>query len=86
MRGHHSAGPCDDALMASQLSTAQAFEAMRLFLAQFNEREPESRRYTIEMLLAWTAIQADGGTSDPAQWDDWEKAVSDALAGKRITF
>ena len=72
--------------MEPTLSETQAFEAMRLFLAQFNEREPENRRDTIDMLLAWTEIQSDGGTSDPAQWNDWQRAVADALAGKRFTF
>ena len=71
--------------MESQLSATQAFEAMRLFLAQFNEREPESRHETIEMLLAWTELEADGATSDPAQWDDSQRAVADARSGKRAT-
>ena len=48
---------------------------MRRFLEQFNEREPRERKETIEQLLLWTEIEADGGTSDPAQWDDWIGAV-----------
>ena len=68
--------------MSESLTSREAFEAMRLFLAQFNEREPEHRRETIELLLGWTQIEADGGTGDPAQWDDWLRAVVDAKAGK----
>jgi hypothetical protein len=66
--------------MDELLTTRQAFEAMRLFLAQFNEREPTDHRLAIELLLAWTEIEADGMTSDPAQWSDWEAAVEAARA------
>jgi hypothetical protein len=84
--GRRPIPPCDDAPMEPTLSETQAFEAMRLFLAQFNEREPEDRRETIALLLAWTEIQSDGVTDDPAQWEDWKRAVADARAGKRVTF
>lgn len=77
---------CDDAEVEENLTAPVAFEAMRLFLAQFNEREPRERREAINLILGWTEIESHGGTSDPAQWDDWQKAVADALAGKRITF
>jgi hypothetical protein len=40
--------------MDELLTTRQAFEAMRPFLAQFNEREPTDQRQVIEMLLTWT--------------------------------
>jgi len=65
------------------LTIEQAFEAMRTFLAQFNEREPPERRETILFLLQWTvrSAHADGMTSDPAQWADWEAAVDRVLAG-----
>ena len=66
--------------MRTTLTTREAFEAMRCFLAQFNEREPPERRETIELLLSWTEIEADGGTSDPAQWHDWEEAVAMAIS------
>jgi hypothetical protein len=69
----------------TNLTPVEAFEAMRLFLEQFNEREPMERRETIFFILGWTAIQPDGGTSDPAQWPDWEQAVADVKAGKRVT-
>jgi hypothetical protein len=51
---------------------------MQLFHAQFNEREPTDQRLAIELLLAWTEIEADGITSDLAQWSDWEAAVEAA--------
>jgi len=60
----------------------EALEAMRIFLAQFNEREPSSRREPIDLLLAWTQIDDDGLTSDPAQSTDWERAINDAKAGR----
>jgi len=66
--------------MDDRLTLRQAFEAMRLFLAQFNEREPKEQRVTIELLLSWTEIEADGMTADPAQWNDWETAVTTARA------
>jgi hypothetical protein len=58
------------------LTSAEAFEAMRIFLAQFNEREPAEQRETIQNLLSWTEIQTDGGTFDPAQSVDWERSVA----------
>lgn len=63
------------------LTIEQAFEAMRNFLAQFNEREPPQRRETIMFLLEWTGRDrwVDGGTNDPAQWSEWEEAVAKAL-------
>jgi primase-polymerase (primpol)-like protein len=66
--------------MTMTLTKREAFEAMRCFLAQFNEREPPERRRTIEQILSWTEIEADGGTSDPAQWHDWEEAVALAIS------
>ena len=59
---------------------------MRIFLAQFNEREPESQRETIYSILSWTQIERDGITFDPAQSDDWAKAVADAKAGRWVAF
>ncbi|NUU16530.1 hypothetical protein HP550_04630 [Cellulomonas humilata] len=67
----------------SDLTSREAFEAMRCFLAQFNEREPPERRETIEQILSWTEFQADGGTFDPAQWHDWEAAVASAIGRLR---
>lgn len=57
----------------------QAFEAMRCFIDQFKEREPEQYRERFEQLIRWTKIAPDGITSDPAQWPDWEASVARAL-------
>lgn len=64
--------------MEETLTTTEAFEAMRSFLVQFNDREAPENREVIDLLLSWTEIQADGLTSDPAQWDDWRRSIDDA--------
>jgi hypothetical protein len=61
--------------MDQTLTIGEAFEAMRVFLTRFNEREPADRRETLELLLVWTEVQPDGVTHDPAQWEDWLEAV-----------
>lgn len=60
------------------LTAVEAFEAMRSFVAQFAEREPEASRDRFRFLLSWTEREADGATSDPAQWDDWVRAIDEA--------
>lgn len=52
----------------------------RSVIEQYNEREPAERKESIAMLHALTQIEADGITSDPAQWSDWEASVARALA------
>lgn len=61
------------------LTMRQAFDAMRRFLAQYNEREPIERRESITQLLRWTETESDGGTYDPAQWHGWEQAVESVV-------
>ena len=70
--------------MEPTLTTRQAYEAMRIFVSQFAQREPEEYRPRFEQLIRWTRVDADGITNDPAQWDDWETAVDAALAGDSI--
>ena len=53
------------------LSETEAFEAMTLFLAQFYEHAGND----LETLLADISREADGGTLDPAAWDDWMACV-----------
>lgn len=53
-----------------KLTSLEAFEAMRSFIAQFASREPDALRESFRSLLVWTEVLADGITSDPAQWDD----------------
>jgi hypothetical protein len=61
-------------------SELEAFEAMRrVFAREFAapgvaDEPPVSFRE----LLSWTEHEPGGGTSDPAQWDDWLKSVQEA--------
>jgi hypothetical protein len=50
------------------LTLGQAFQAMRHFLEQINEREPNKER--IAQLLRWTELDSTTGgvTADPAQY------------------
>lgn len=66
------------------ITTRQAYEAMRIFIHQFAQREPEQYRERFEQLLRWTHVDSDGITSDPAQWGDWDAAVAAAVAGDFI--
>lgn len=66
------------------LTTRQAYEAMRIFVNQFAQREPEQHRPRFEQLIRWTRVDSDGITVDPAQWEDWETAVQAALAGDSV--
>jgi hypothetical protein len=65
--------------MEHTLTSRQAFEAMRRFLELFIEREPPERCETIFMILSSTQILPDGLTADPADWDDWERAVASVI-------
>jgi hypothetical protein len=63
------------------LTVQQAFQAMRHFLEQFNEREHSE---SIVLLLDWMTqgTWADPQmTADPAQWHDWLASVERALSG-----
>ena len=64
--------------MPETLTVEEAFEAMREFVRQYNEREPVERRESIDQPLRWTERERDGLTSDPAQWSDWLHAVERA--------
>jgi hypothetical protein len=61
------------------LTVEQAFQAMRCFVDQFMQREPAEYRSRFEQIIDWTRIEADGITSDPAQWEDWMASVERAL-------
>ena len=54
-----------------QLSESEAFEAMARFLAEFYSRAGND----MDTLLADITIEADGGTLDPAAWEDWVRCV-----------
>ena len=54
-----------------ELDERQAFRAMTLFLRQYYERAGDD----LATLLADISIERDGGTLDPAAWDDWMRCV-----------
>jgi hypothetical protein len=54
-----------------ELSEREAFEVMTRFLTEFYGRAGTD----METLLADISIEADGGTLDPAAWDDWTRCV-----------
>jgi len=60
-------------------SQRQAFDAMRLYLVGYWERFHEAR---VSDVLSDTqpAFLADTVTADPAEWQDWTKAVEAVLA------
>jgi hypothetical protein len=56
-----------------QLTEREAFQAMSLFLDQFAERAGDD----LLTLLGDITIEADGGTTDPAAWEDWMRCVAE---------
>jgi hypothetical protein len=65
------------------LTEEEAFEAMRYFLTEFWKRGGSLPEGDLFDVLTWTNREADGGTSDPAQWHDWLAAVKAVKAGER---
>lgn len=57
--------------MAMEMTERQAFVAMRLFLEHFYSQAGND----METLLSDISIERDGGTLDPAAWDDWLRCV-----------
>lgn len=58
------------------LSKLQAFEAMRKFLEGYYARTSSD---DVGSLLSDMLFLDDGGTADPAAWQDWLDAIEDAL-------
>jgi hypothetical protein len=56
----------------TNLSEREAFDALRLFLTTPYGRAGDD----LATLLADISIERDGGTLDPAAWDDWVAAVA----------
>lgn len=52
---------------------------MREFLEAFWRRGGADEASELVNVLSWTQINADGGTMDAAQWEDWRDAVTRAL-------
>jgi len=71
-----------DRYLADHLSQRQAFDAMRQFLADVSaDTTPgQPKQADVFDLLSWTQWEADGQTSDPAQWHDWTAAVASITA------
>ena len=64
------------------LTTEQAYEAAYRFVAQYYKREPIVP--LMLMLVSMKPTVDEYRTSDPASWEDWEKCVSETLAGARL--
>ena len=64
--------------MPKNLTDRQAFDAMVLFLNRYYD---ETKDGGVARLLSdlQTGLFADGGTADPAAWEDWERSVSKVL-------
>ncbi|HEX4345398.1 MAG TPA: hypothetical protein VHZ31_07545 [Solirubrobacteraceae bacterium] len=60
-----------------ELSEREAFEAMTRFLTEYYERAGDD----LVTLLADIEIESDGGTLDPAAWDDWQRCVRAVKSG-----
>jgi len=58
------------------LTLRQAFEVLRAFLGQFNSRGAQDT----DLLASWLELLPDGGTSDPAQLDDFLECARAVLA------
>ena len=54
-----------------ELSEREAFRAMSLFLDHYYGEAG----YDLMTLMADISIEADGGTLDPAAWEDWMDCV-----------
>lgn len=60
------------------LTSRQAFLAMSDFIWQFGQRAGDD----LLTLIGDTGIEADGGPTDPAAWDDWLESVRRITSGK----
>jgi hypothetical protein len=64
-----------------KLTELQAFNAMRKFLDGYWERTHSD---DIGVLLGELQLFPDGGTFDPAAWEDWMDAVEAVLKENKI--
>lgn len=60
------------------LTPRQAFLAMTDFIWMFAQRAGDD----LMTLIGDTGIEADGGPTDPAAWDDWLASVAKIRSGK----
>jgi len=64
-----------DPAFDEKLSLRQSFHVLVAFLEQFNSRRPQPT----DDLLSWLSLESDGGTSDPAQLDDFLQSAKSVL-------
>lgn len=60
------------------LTVREAFLAMTDFIWEFGQRAGDD----LLTLIGDTGIEADGGPTDPAAWEDWLESVAKIRAGK----
>lgn len=73
MSSPDSGSPNDDLL-----TPRQEFLAMTDFIWEFAQRAGDD----LVTLIGDTGIEADGGPTDPAAWDDWLASVAKIRSGK----
>lgn len=70
--------PPDSTTGEQMLTSREAFLAMTDYVWQFAQRAGDD----LMTLIGDTGIEADGGPTDPAAWDDWLASVARIRAGK----
>lgn len=60
------------------LTVQQAFLVMTDFIWEFAQRAGDD----LLTLIGDTSLEADGGPTDPAAWDDWLASVAKIRSGK----
>lgn len=60
------------------LTERQAYDAMYAFLEEYYG---QTKSGDVAALLGAMSFLPDGGTADPAAWQDWMKCVQKALSG-----
>jgi hypothetical protein len=65
--------------MPNQLTARDAYVAMYAYLEKYYQRTGAN---DIGAMLGEMSLLADGGTADPAVWNDWLDAVAQAISGK----
>jgi hypothetical protein len=70
--------PADQSGISGGLSEQQAFLAMTEFLWHYARRAGDD----LITLLGDIELEADGGPTDPAAWEDWLECVKHVREGK----
>jgi hypothetical protein len=64
--------------MSEQISVEDAFRAMVIFLDRYYDRGGDVDTLGDVLSAISQTIWEDGSSNDPAQWQDWLKAVKEA--------